>query len=86
MIEYGTEKEKVIKREVVTYTGGVIVCFEPDFRYGQPDYMKGEEVADIPQAFYILDDDQKITYFKSKDGIKFNIEEVIDISQHNLKK
>ena len=74
-IEYGTEKEEVIKREVFQHTGGEVCAFEPDFRMPKPDYRDGHLVPDMPQGFYILCDEQKLTYITSKDGNKFKIQE-----------
>ena len=85
IIEYGTEKEEIIKREVYQLTSGELCALEPDPAYLKPDYSGGERTQDIVQSFYVLDDGQNLSKITSIDCVRFNVDKVIDLSQHQLK-
>ena len=89
MISESTEKvfelslssapEELTNREVYQHVGGKIVALEPDCENIMDDT---NEKSVITQAFYLMDENQKILHIVEEDTGKFKVKEVIDFSLH----
>ena len=76
-IEFHNTKPNQIKKEdIYQLSTGWIVAFEPDNDNIQND------LKEVPQSLFILDDHQKIILLKNEDNVRFEVSKVFDISHH----
>ena len=72
---------ELVKKEIYQLAGSRIAAFETDSENIQSD---GDNDHSVKQAFYIMDDNQKIHHIVMEAGdVKFKEEAPIDFSMHD---